>query len=87
MYPGTPGLPTARGATITAEDMRDVQQVRKHAAWMLGGLAGWGSAYELSERIVPALIEALHRSGKDHRGKILRVMTPAQAIPIPVCRL
>lgn len=32
---------------------------RTRAAWALGGLANWVSPYELSERIVPALIEAL----------------------------
>lgn len=34
-------------------------QARMRAAWALGGLAGAVSAYDLSERIVPALIGAL----------------------------
>ncbi len=34
-------------------------QARMRAAWALGGLAGSVSAYDLGERIVPALIGAL----------------------------
>lgn len=34
-------------------------EVRKRAAWALGGLANAVSAYDLSERIVPALILVL----------------------------
>ena len=55
----------ALDALLSALEEGSVPQMRKQAAWALGGLAGWVSSYDLGERVVPALIHALQL---DHPG-------------------
>lgn len=47
-------------ALLGALETGNPTEMRKRAAWALGGLAAAVAAYDLSERIVPALIHALN---------------------------
>jgi PBS lyase HEAT-like repeat len=55
----------ALDALLAALGEENPAQMRKQAAWALGGLAGWVPTYDLAERVVPALIHALQL---DHVG-------------------
>ena len=50
----------ALNALLTAVETNNPTEMRKRAAWALGGLASSVAPYDLSERIVPALIRALN---------------------------
>lgn len=50
----------ALNALLDAMDSINPTEMRKRAAWALGGLAAAVASYDLSERIVPTLIKALN---------------------------
>jgi hypothetical protein len=50
----------ALDALLSALDAANPTEMRKRAAWALGGLAASVASYDLSERIVPTLIRALN---------------------------
>ena len=50
----------ALNALLNAMETSNPTEMRKRAAWALGGLAAAVAAYDLSERIVPTLIRALN---------------------------
>lgn len=56
----------ALSALLNAVEAGNPTEMRKRAAWALGGLAASVAPYDLSERIVPTLIRALnlHDSGR-----------------------